>query len=234
VSEHLVSEYLVRARSPIPVTGPVHVEAGWEVSAARSDAALTLTDCTPLAKVHLRAPWNGAMAKALGVPFGRAVRDGAGLVAGSGPGEWLVLAPPGTAGAVASRLERTAAESAPQEFVSVVDLTHGRALVRVTGPHAADLLARLCPIDLADDMTPDGSALRSSVAGVATDLIRDDQPAGPSYLLHCERSSGQYLHDSLLAAGESLGIGVDGFAGHGLGESGGLAGLGGAAPAAAE
>jgi hypothetical protein len=69
-------------------------------------------------------------------------------------------------------------------------------------------------------MTPDGSALRSSVAGVATDLIRDDQPAGPSYLLHCERSSGQYLHDSLLAAGESLGIGVDGFhglSGHGLG-----------------
>jgi heterotetrameric sarcosine oxidase gamma subunit len=209
----------VRARSPIPVTGPVALEADWEVSAARSDAALTLTDCTPLAKVHVRAPWNGAMAKALGVPFGRAARDGTGLVAGSGlvvgsgPGEWLVLAPAGEAGAVAGRLERTAAESAPQEFVSVIDLTHGRALVRVTGPHAAELLARLCPIDLADDMTPDGSALRSSVAGVATDLIRDDRPAGPSYLLHCERSSGRYLHDSLLAAGQSLGIGVDGFAG---------------------
>ena len=216
-----VSEYLVRARSPIPVTGPVEVQADWEVSAARGDAPLTLTDCTPLAKVHVRAPWNGAMAKALGVPFGRAARDGTGLVVGSGPGEWLVLAPAGEAGAVVGRLERTAAESAPQEFVSVIDLTHGRALVRVTGPHAADLLARLCPIDLADDMTPDGSALRSSVAGVATDLIRDDLPAGvaylPSYLLHCERSSGRYLHDSLLAAGQSLGIGVDGFAGHGLG-----------------
>jgi heterotetrameric sarcosine oxidase gamma subunit len=198
------------------------VQAGWEVSTARSDAPLTVTDCTPLAKVHVRAPWNGAMAKALGVPFGRAARDGTGLVVGSGPGEWLVLAPAGEAGAVVSRMERTAAESAPQEFVSVVDLTHGRALVRVTGPHAADLLARLCPIDLADDMTPDGSALRSSVAGVATDLIRHDLPAGaayllPSYLLHCERSSGRYLHDSLLAAGQSLGIGVDGFAGHGLG-----------------
>jgi len=41
------------------------------------------------------------MAKALGVPFGRAGRDGAGpdgldgawLVVGSGPGEWFVLAP---------------------------------------------------------------------------------------------------------------------------------------------
>ena len=53
----------------------MRVEAGWEVSGCRSEAALTITDCTPLAKVHLRAPWNGAMAKALGVPFGRASRE---------------------------------------------------------------------------------------------------------------------------------------------------------------
>ena len=58
--------------SPIAPAPPVRVEAGWEVSGGRSDAALTITDCTPLAKVHLRAPWNGAMAKALG----RAVRPG--------------------------------------------------------------------------------------------------------------------------------------------------------------
>ena len=93
------------SRSPIAPAPPVRVEAGWEVSGGRSDAALTITDCTPLAKVHLRAPWNGAMAKALGVPFGRAGRDlddrasqdGAWLVVGSGPGEWFVLAPPGAA-----------------------------------------------------------------------------------------------------------------------------------------
>ena len=92
-----MSEHPVVARSPIAPAPPVRVEAGWEVSGCRSDAALTITDCTPLAKVHLRAPWNGAMAKALGVPFGRAARDpdGPWLVVGSGPGEWLVLAPPG-------------------------------------------------------------------------------------------------------------------------------------------
>ncbi len=63
------------SRSPIAPAPPVRVEAGWEVSGSCSDAPLTITDCTPLAKVHLRAPWNGAMAKALGVPFGRAGRD---------------------------------------------------------------------------------------------------------------------------------------------------------------
>ena len=207
------------ARSPIAPAPPVRVEAGWEVSAGRSEAPLTITDCTPLAKVHLRAPWNGALAKALGVPFGRCGRDGpdgpdrAWLVVGSGPGEWFVLAPPGAASAeaVAGWLGTVAADSAPEEFVSVVDLTHGRALMRITGPDAAELLARLCGADLHDDMAPDGAALRSAVAGVATDIIRDDRGGVPSYLLHCERSSGQYLFDALTGAGESLGIGVDGF-----------------------
>jgi len=219
------------SRSPIAPAPPVRVEAGWEVSGCRSEAALTITDCTPLAKVHLRAPWNGAMAKALGVPFGRADREGGGLdgasqdgasqdgasqdgawlVVGSGPGEWLVLAPPGAAAAVADWLATVAADAAGDEFVSVTDLTHGRALVRVTGPDAADLLARLCGADLHDDMAPDGAALRSAVAGVATDVIRDDQAAVPSYLLHCERSSGQYLFGALVSAGESFGIGVGGF-----------------------
>jgi heterotetrameric sarcosine oxidase gamma subunit len=201
--------------SPIAPAPPVRVEAGWEVSGCRSEAALTITDCTPLVKVHLRAPWNGAMAKALGIPFGRADREQGWLVVGSGPGEWLVLAPPGTAAAVAEWLGTVAADAAGDEFVSMTDLTHGRALVRVTGPEAADLLARLCGADLHDDMAPDGAALRSAVAGVATDIIRDDTmidgAAVPSYLLHCERSSGQYLFGALVSAGESLGIGVDGF-----------------------
>jgi heterotetrameric sarcosine oxidase gamma subunit len=208
------------SRSPIAPAPPVRVEEGWEVSGSCSDAPLTITDCTPLAKIHLRAPWNGAMAKALGVPFGRADRDGASpeggwLVVGSGPGEWLVLAPPGAAAAVTDWLATVGADAAGDEFVSTTDLTHGRALMRITGPDAADLLARLCGTDLEDDMAPDGAALRSAVAGVATDIIRDDivhDGAGvPSYLLHCERSSGQYLFGALVSAGESLGIGVDGF-----------------------
>jgi heterotetrameric sarcosine oxidase gamma subunit len=191
------------------------VEAGWEVSGGRSDAPLTITDCTPLAKVHLRAPWNGALAKALGVPFGRAGREQGWLVAGSGPGEWFVFAPPGASAAVAGWLGTVAAGSAPEEFVSVVDLTHGRALMRITGQDAAGLLARLCGADLHDDMAPAGAALRSAVAGVSADIVRDDimnDPAWvPSYLLHCERSSGQYLFSALVSAGGPLGIGVDGF-----------------------
>ena len=64
VSEHLVTaDGTPVARSPIAPAPPVRVEAGWEVSGCRSDAPLTIADHTPLAKIHLRAPWNGAMAK---------------------------------------------------------------------------------------------------------------------------------------------------------------------------
>jgi heterotetrameric sarcosine oxidase gamma subunit len=211
-----VSDDAVVARSPIAAAAPVRLEAGWEVSGRHSDAALTITDCTPLTKVHVRAPWNGAMAKALGVPFGRASRDAGWLLAGSGPGEWLAFAPPGAGEQVVSRLTETAAGSAPEEFISIIDLTHGRALVRVTGEAAPDLLALLCPVDLDGDMTPDGAAFRSSLAGIATDFVRDDRGGRRSYLMHCERSSGQYLFDSLVSAGKPLGLDIDGFAAPGI------------------
>ena len=205
------------ARSPIAPAPPEAVVAGWAVSGRRSAAALTLTDHTPLAKVAVKASWDGAMAEILGVRFGRAARqswelDGSTrdvLLTGSGPGEWLVLAAPGQQAPVVDSLEKSAARAG--ELVTVVDVTHGRALVRLTGQRSADLLAKECGVDLDDAVCPDGSALRSAVAGVATDLARDDLKGVRSYLLHCERSSGQYLFDSLLDAGGEFGTEVDGF-----------------------
>jgi sarcosine oxidase, subunit gamma len=203
------------ARSPIAPPSPVIVD-GWEVSGRRAEAALTITDCTPLTKVQVRAPAGGRAATALGVRFGRAERaGGAGkdtagtLVVGSGPGEWLLLAAPGRADVISP--EAVAAQ-APEEPVTWVDQTHGRALVRLSGPDGPRLLAKLCGIDLDDDITPNGSAFRTSLAALATDVIRDDLPgATRSYLLHCERSSGQYLFDVVLRAGAEFGIEIDGF-----------------------
>ena len=203
------------ARSPVAPAPPVVVKAGWEVSGRRADAtgasALTLTDCTPLTKVQLRAPAGGDVAASLGVPFGRAARDPDGtLVVGSGPGEWLLLAAPGQADALEPMLGETSAR-APGESVTWVDLTHGRALIRLCGSPAARVLAKVCGIDWSDGITPDGAAFRTSVAALATDVIRDDVGGAPSYLLHCERSSGQYLFDALLAAGAEFAIEIDGF-----------------------
>jgi heterotetrameric sarcosine oxidase gamma subunit len=219
----------VIARSPIAPAPPVVRADGWEVSGARATGELTITDCSPLTKLQVRAPIGGQAAAALGVRFGRAARDAAGrLVVGSGPGEWLLLAapsPPGQAAGLDALVAR-----APGECVSWVDQTHGRALMRLSGPAAPRVLAKLCGIDLGEDITPDGAAFRTSVAALATDVIRDDVPGVPgqpgppgvpgqpgvpgptrSYLLHCERSSGQYLFDAMLRAGAEFGLEIDGF-----------------------
>jgi heterotetrameric sarcosine oxidase gamma subunit len=198
------------ARSPIRPSEPVLV-SGWEVEGARSGAPLTLTDLSALAKTLIRAPADGATAGALGVPFARAYRDASGaLVTGSGPGEWTVIGPLGEGAAQRARLEAAAAPHAAQEFITVLDVTHGRALIRLTGPAAPALLAKVCAIDLADHRTPNGTALRTSIARLVTDLVRDDQDAAPSYLLHCERSYGQYLWDALHDAGTEFGVEIFG------------------------
>jgi heterotetrameric sarcosine oxidase gamma subunit len=215
------------ARGPIAPAMPLVQVAGWEVSGRQTDAPLRLADHTPLAKIAVRADPAGAFAQSLRVPFGRAARNPYGtLVIGASPGEWLLLAPPGDAAVTAERARGSAAD----EPVSVLDLSHGRALVRLTGAASPEVLAKLCAIDLADRATPDGAAFRSHVAHVVTDVIRDDLwmvPPGSagmangavpqdaralrSYLLHCERSVGQYLYDCLLDAGAEFGIEIDGF-----------------------
>ncbi len=211
-----MSEILVKtplARGPIAPAAPVAVIGGWEVSGARATGDLTLGDCAPLAKIGLKAPVDGAAAARLPGSFGRAGRDADGvLVVGSGPGEWLFIGPSAAGPTLRERLSALVAASAGAgEHGSVVDLTHGRSLIRLTGPAAADVLGKVCGIDSSADIFPDGAALRTSVAGVATDLIRDDQGGAPSYLLHCERSSGQYLFDELLRAGAEYGIEIAGF-----------------------
>lgn len=199
------------AQSPITVSGPEEVVAGWVVSGQRSESDLTLTDLTPLTKLAVRADPNGAIAEAL------SMQPGTVLVTGVVPGEWLVLAEAGEQARIVARLE----SQVDAGFASLVDLTHGRALLRLTGRQASEALAKECAVDLSDRGCPNGSALRTAVSGLAVDVVRNDRDGVPSYLLHCERSSGQYLFDALLDAGTDLGIDVDGFRPPGLSTTGG-------------
>ena len=106
-------------------------------------AALTIADHTPLAKIGVRGRPDGVLATALGVRFGRAARDSNGsLVVGSGPGEWLVLGEPGSQDKLLPRTRTLADETG--EFGTVIDLTHGRAMIRLTGRDCAGLLAKVC------------------------------------------------------------------------------------------
>lgn len=199
-------------QTPLTTRPPVGVVGGWRIGVGDSPAGLTLADRSLLAKVLLRAGPDGPTAARLGVARGRAVRDGHGtLVAGMGPGEWLLVCRPGAADELIARWDGP--RSGPpdgDELVSAVDLTSARALMRLTGDDAPALLATVCAIDLDDRTTPNGSALRTSVAKVATEIVRDDTHRR-SYLLACDASFGRYLYGALIDAGAAFGIAATGF-----------------------
>ncbi len=82
----------------------------------------------------------------------------------------------------------------------------------------------MCGIDFRNKVTPDDTALRTSVARLVTEIVRHDvvqlptvgEPgrtaASRSYLLLWDRSAGQYLFDALLDACREYGIDVEGLA----------------------
>lgn len=186
---------------------PTRVVDGWEIASGAAGPAAAVADHSALAKVLVKAPPTDEVEQALGVRFGRARWDHDRLVTGAGPGEWLVLGPVGSARATVEHY-RSLLVGVTDGLVTVMDLTHGRALLRVSGPATLSVLSRLTAVDLDDRFVPQGAALRTSLARVVTDLVRDDVAGRASYLLHCERSSGRYLVESLLAAGADLGAGL--------------------------
>lgn len=186
------------AVSPLrTVTGAGGLDVGHEAP------GVVLEDLSLLAKVLVRCDDLPAAAASLGTGHGRAARDGDRMVVGSGPGEWLLLGPEGSAPTLTAHAIDVLSDIAA--LTSVVDLTHGRALVRLRGPRVRDLLARLTAFDLDDRKVAVGAAWRTWVAGVVCDLVRDDVAGEASYLVHCERSSGRYLAETMLAAGADLG-----------------------------
>ena len=62
----------------------------------------------------------------------------------------------------------------------------------------------LCAVDLS--AMPGGSALRTSVAGVVTEVVREDG----SLVLCFDASFGQYLAGAILDAGAEFGMEVEG------------------------
>lgn len=162
-----------------PAAGEV-AGAGWRLS-DKTEA--------PKLLVYEDFESGGVMERRLGVGFGAALSSADGsLACGVRPGEWLLLG------------ERSGSDS-PAAGAVTVDLTHGLAMFRLTGPAAPDVLAAVCSIDTAAAMFPDGAVCGGSVARVACTLVRNDVAGERSYLILSPRSSGRYLFDAVRDAG---------------------------------
>ena len=195
------------ARSPVRPAPPISLRGNWEVSARRSSAQLRLTDLSALAKINVKDTSAGSASERLGA-FGQARRWPSGnLVIGEAPGEWMVLGPSGREERLAAEVEAASTDT----FTTLTDLTHGYAVMRLTGRAARTVLSKLCAVDLSGRSAPNGNAVRTSLAGIVAGIVRDDLEEELSFLCYCERSSGQYLFDVLLDAGAEFAVDVDGY-----------------------
>jgi len=150
--------------------------------------ALSLTDVSATTKLLVRSD-----GEQFGVLFGSTTAVDEALVCGTRPGEWYILGTPHTCAAAVARADTSA-------FTNIIDHTHSRAMVRLSGVSATSVLEKVCNIDWSDTMTPNGAVVSASVAKVTCDIIRDDESDTPSFLLSFDRSYGQYVFDALLDA----------------------------------
>lgn len=109
------------------------------------------------------------------------------LVFWLGPDEWMVLTPPDLQDELIAELQAVLAD----RFCSVVDVTSNYTTIAVGGPHAGDLLAKGCTLDLHPQKFGPGQCAQTHVAK-ATTLIWPLND-GYAYRLLVRRSFADYF-----------------------------------------
>ena len=112
-----------------------------------------------------------------------------------GPDEWLIVS---AAGALAT--------PAGANGVTFVDVSHGRAVVRLSGPYVRDALAKGCGLDLHPAVfTPDRCA--QTALGRVSVILDHVQPG--VFDLYCSRSYAGSVWHWLTAACAEYGCSID-------------------------
>jgi sarcosine oxidase subunit gamma len=132
-----------------------------------------------LVQVLARRGQDDAVAAALGLDPapGAASETPAGTALWLAPGAWMVVAEDVDDGALyQSLLDRLG------DLAAVVDQSHGRAVLRLAGPRARDVLAKGCRLDLHPRAFTPGMCAQTVIAQVSVLLHQSDET--PTYDLH--------------------------------------------------
>lgn len=183
--------------------GTPAVDDGWLVAAPVSldGGGLVLEDESHYGKLLIHGRAGGSALTALGLTapaeVGDRVGDGQPRAYRLRPDQLFISTAPGQEEATLAALMAAAGD----ELITVTDVTHGRAQLRLSGTRATEVLSRLCALDLDDTRFPNATARQTSVAKTTQLVIRDDLSDGrPSYQLIGARSLGVYLWTTLLEA----------------------------------
>jgi heterotetrameric sarcosine oxidase gamma subunit len=91
-------------------------------------------------------------------------------------------------------------------LITVTDMTYGQAELWLIGPKSVAVLSRICGLDFHDSHFPNGAAKQASAAKTNQIIIRRDLGEVPAYMLIGPRSLAAYLWNSIMKAGQDLGI----------------------------
>jgi sarcosine oxidase subunit gamma len=112
-----------------------------------------------------------------------------------GPDEWLIVSAASVLPTPASAHE-----------VTFVDVSHGRAVVRLSGPQVRDTLAKGCSLDLHPAVFTPGRCAQTALGRVS--VILDHVQSGV-FDLYCPRSYAGSVWHWLAQAGAEYGCGID-------------------------
>ncbi len=197
-----MSRLLPSLQSPLPVP------ASYQRPSAEADTPyLRLTDASADGKITVEGAEAAAVLAAAWGVRGLAVTAGAEVPEGQvyclRPDLFFVHIAPDAVAMALDTLEAAVARCGA--FVTVTDVTHGRAGICVQGPGSAELLGRLCSLDLRPSVFPDGTARFGSLAKTRQLLIRHDQDGMLTYFVFGPRSLGAYVWETMVAAAEREG-----------------------------
>jgi heterotetrameric sarcosine oxidase gamma subunit len=115
-----------------------------------------------------------------------------------GPGIWQV------AGHEHAVPDAAVLRAAMAGVATVVDLSHARTALQVSGPAAARTLAKYCGLDLEGVRFPTGSVTNTRFGHIGMTLARIDDV--PSFELLVFRGYAEFVFEALVEAGEEFGL----------------------------
>ncbi|MCR9254811.1 MAG: hypothetical protein NXI16_01805 [Alphaproteobacteria bacterium] len=121
-----------------------------------------------------------------------------------GPERWLIVAETAAPDAMTAALR----EALGNTTAAVVDLSSGRAVVRISGPKAAAVMMAATPIDLHPDVLPAPACAHTLIAQAAGLIAVFEEAEERIFELHLQRSYAGHLWEFLTETAAQYGYSV--------------------------
>jgi sarcosine oxidase subunit gamma len=213
----MIERYLIQ--SPL-----AHLGLGSRTGARAEDAGVAMAEQPFFGIVNLRGPradeafqsaFKGFVGHDLPAAAGESLQGPRTTAFWLGPDEWWIADKRGEPGA-GTRLAAELRQALAGMPVAVTDISDSRAVIRLSGPRARQVLQKACPLDLHPQHFGAGQCAHTRLAK-ATALIHvsaeesaPDQfgPGGPAFDIYVVRSFAEYVWHWLESAGQEYGVAV--------------------------